>query len=412
MGNTNILEEVTRTSIQLILKEPFFGHFFSTLVREVSDVIPTMGVAVGGEELVKLYVNERFWKETLVNDEFRYGVLKHEILHIVFKHILRVEDFANQEIANMAMDIVVNQYIERKQLPGNPILLEDFTSPEFPPNESVDFYYTNLLHVFHDNTGKENPSASYKTMLSHLASQRNKDSSMTIGDHTQWGNISEAERKIIDSGITEAIENTLERIKSTTNLSDLPAGLKDYFNQLGQVQKPVLDWRRVLRLFSNTSTKTYIKNTIKRVSKRYGSVPGIKIKRKNKLLVALDTSGSTSEHDHVRFFNEVNHIHRQGAEIMIVECDTRIQKQYLYRGQMPEYLSGRGGTSFEAPLKYANEEYFPDAIIYFTDGYSVPPKTISRMPLLWIITPNGVEEDTRGWNILPGRKVKMNIVGN
>lgn len=407
MNEQKMLDEVTRASIQLILKEPFYGHYFSTMVREISEEVATMGVAVGGEEVVRLVINERFWKETLTDDKFKYGVLKHEILHVVFKHILRIGDFAHPEIANMAMDIVVNQYIDRDQLPGEPVLFENYTDLGITPHESVDYYYKKLLTHYQGHVNDDSADEIFQSIQSHISAHRNNQVQSGIGDHTVWKKLTEAEKRLIERSIDESVINTVERIKHSPQFGKLPQGIKTYLKGLIDSQAPVVDWKRVLRLFSSTSSRTYLKNTIKRVSKRYGTVPGMKVKHKNKLLIALDTSGSTSESDHVRFFQEVFHIYKQGAEIMIVECDTHIQKTYNYKGHMPDYLSGRGGTSFEAPLVYANEQYFPDAIIYFTDGFASAPDTVSRMPVLWVITPGGVEQDSHGWNKLPGRKVKM-----
>lgn len=126
-----ILDDITRTSIQLILKEPFYGHFFSNLVREVSDVVDTLGVAARQDGLVTLSVNEQFWVQELTKEDYKYGVIKHEILHVLFKHILMIGDFSNRQLANVAMDIVVNQYIDKKQLPGEPVLLENFRISDY-----------------------------------------------------------------------------------------------------------------------------------------------------------------------------------------------------------------------------------------------------------------------------------------
>ena len=67
---------------------------------------------------------------------------------------------------------------------------------------------------------------------------------------------------------------------------------------------------------------------------------------------------------------------------------------------------GRGGTGYDAALAYANE-ILPDAMIYFTDGLAPAPKEICRKPLIWLISPNGIEKGTGVWDELPGRKVRM-----
>ena len=173
--------------------------------------------------------------------------------------------------------------------------------------------------------------------------------------------------------------------------------------------QPSINWRRTLRLFAASSSRTRIRNTIKKPSKRYGTSPGIKIQRKQKIGVALDSSGSVNHEELQLFFSELYHIWKQGAEIMVVECDVDIQRIYPYRGKTPELVQGRGGTRFDAPIKWANEDYRPDALIYFTDGFAAKPEIRCRIPLLWMISPNGLAAEN--WDSLPGRKVKMQSKG-
>ena len=65
---------------------------------------------------------------------------------------------------------------------------------------------------------------------------------------------------------------------------------------------------------------------MKRISKRYGTRPGIKIKRYQRLAVAVDTSGSIKENDFVIFFNEIHSMWKQGAEIVVLECDAEVKE--------------------------------------------------------------------------------------
>jgi predicted metal-dependent peptidase len=216
--------------------------------------------------------------------------------------------------------------------------------------------------------------------------------------------MSSAERKIIESMINESILNSVARMKER-KFGNLPAGLQQYIDLLVESLKPNVNWKRVLRLFAASSSRTHIKNTIRRPSKRYGTTPGIKIQRKQKLLVAIDSSGSIDDVELKEFFAEIYHIWKQGAEIYVTECDTEIHNHYFYKGKNPELISGRGGTAFDAPIEYANDIYNPDAVIYFTDGYGAEPEVTCKKPILWMITSAGI--DSESWDFLPGRKVKM-----
>ena len=393
-----LLDDITRTSINLMLKEPFYGHFFSTITRQLTDKIPTMAVATNGQNFVTLYVNPQFWEKVLTTKDYRYGVLKHEILHIVFKHILIGNKFEFKDLANIAMDMIVNQYIDHAQLPLSPILIENYSDLHLKRDQDVQYYYEKLLSAYRGH-------GSAKTLL-QLQLDLGKFTKGEIGDHHSWEKLSSSQQKIIENNVDQTVRNTLLRINKTTAFGVLPAGLKAYLEAIQQNAKPFVNWKRILRLFATSSQRTYLKNTIRRPSKRYGTTPGIKVKHKNKLLVAIDTSGSVSNHELMTFFGEIYHIYRQGAEIMIVECDTKIQKQYLYHGKTPSFITGRGGTDFNAPIRFANDVYHPDAIIYFTDGYASTPKEKPRAPILWLITQAGIKKDE--WNSFPGRKVKMN----
>ncbi|MEO1652508.1 MAG: VWA-like domain-containing protein [Bacteroidota bacterium] len=182
--------------------------------------------------------------------------------------------------------------------------------------------------------------------------------------------------------------------------------MQQYLNEFESSLNPSVNWRRVLRIFSNSSSRTRIRNTLKRPSKRYGSNPGIKVRKKQKLLVAIDSSGSIKTEELQDFFNEVYHIWQQGAEIQIVECDVKIHQSYTYKGQNPSLVLGGGGTSFEAPIEYANLHFRPDALIYLTDGYGPKPGILSNCPILWLISREGAKLEYL--QAFQGRKLKMN----
>jgi len=78
---------------------------------------------------------------------------------------------------------------------------------------------------------------------------------------------------------------------------------------------------------TSNAKKTFRKTTLKRPSKRYGTYPGFKTKKFTKIMVAIDTSGSVDNESLCEFFSEMSHIYKAGAEIHVVECDTRIGKK-------------------------------------------------------------------------------------
>ena len=133
------------------------------------------------------------------------------------------------------------------------------------------------------------------------------------------------------------------------------------------------------------------KFTNKRISKRYGTRPGIKVQRNQKIAVGLDTSGSISYDALNLFFNEIHSMWQNGAEIEIIECDDKVQNTYNYNGKFPKFVSGQGGTDFTPVFQHINKERntIYDGCIYLTDGFAGEPRIKPKCKVLWLITPNG-----------------------
>ncbi len=443
-----ILDEIAKTSIQLMLNEPFFGHFFTSIIKDISKDTESVSLEPNRLDMLKLIINEDYWRSVLTTTDpettknVRYGAIKHQILHLVLKHILKVQDFGDKHLFNMAADLSANQYISRHQLDEEAITIEKFPEFKLEPQQTLDYYYKRLREEADaiDASGQgegENeeeddqepnggnssnneeeeeqekkdkeyePNPKLNEAQNQLQKLREDKNNLHLQQHKNWEKIAQmttAERKIMDAMINEAIINTMQRTRNKQR-GTLPGDLQQYLDQLLENLKPNVNWRRVLRLFAATSSRTYLKTTIQKISKRFGTSPGIKIKHRQKLLVAIDTSGSVSDEELKEFFGEMYHIWRNGAEIRVIECDTQINNVYDYKGKQPETVSGRGGTDFNPPFEYANGEYKPNAMVYFTDGHAPAPNILARIPVLWLVSANGISADD--WDFLPGRKVKM-----
>lgn len=413
-------DEIVRVSIRLMLNEPFYGHFFTNIIREVSDRTPSISVFFVSNQTLKLLVNEAYWQNELKSQHndpkiqeqqtvaLRYGAIKHQILHVIFKHIIRRPSFNQERLFDIAADLVVNQYIDAQQLTLDAITISEFPDFELPKEKGLDFYYKRLVEEWQsiqemDEEEEEQLNKSQQQLKELVKNQAH----LQLQQHQDWEEIkdsSNAERKILENQINQVIQSTLERMHGREH-GTLPAGIKEYLDLLLQSLKPNINWRRILRLFTASSSRTRLKNTMRRPSKRYGTTPGIKIKHKQRLAVVVDTSGSVNQDELREFFGEIYYIWKQGVEIHILECDTIVHQHYLYDGSPPNEISGRGGTDFNAPIRLANEEIHPDAIIYFTDGLAPTPKVTSRQPILWLLTAEGLKQED--WDKLPGRKVRM-----
>ena len=398
------IKELTRTGISILLEEPYLGHFSMGILKEASTQIDRIGLGLEAG-IPKLLVNPVYWLKDGLSDIHRYGLLKHELLHLALQHPLKAHQYTHRRLFNIAADIVVNQYIPIHQLPDKSIRLQDFAGLRMTAYCDVDYYYYQLLQTVRAGGGGK-----AKAYLSELLKVPVHD---YLQQHKYWytsfSNLSSAERRNLQQNITSLLQTAALQHREGGEQQGLPEQLIAFLPRHQQKRQASIDWRRALRLFAASSERTYLKTTIKRPSRRFGTTPGIKVRRRQKILVVVDSSASLDLDMLNRFFGEIYHIWRQGAAILVVECDIVLQRQYHYKGKTPNFVKGRGGTDFNPPIRFANEEYFPDAIVYFTDGRAIAPKEYPRSPMLWLISPDGIDEKDNRWQMLPGRKIKMNF---
>ena len=368
---TQNIKPLTNAIIQLVMEEAFYGHVLQNLSRQLTTDVPTAAVRLVGPS-IELVVNPAFYNETLTTKQ-RQGVLKHEVLHIVFRHLFRRVQYGKVPhlVFNIAADIVVNQYIDEEHLPEEALLPESFPELDLDWSRSLDYYIEKLM----SDRGEES--------LKNLGIE-------SIEAHVFWDEV-ETEERAMDAqragyALDRIIVNAYDRAAREKSIGKLPADLIRQITEIRKSQKPLLNWRRALRVMAESAKSTRVFMTYKRVSKRFGHRPGVSIRRRNRLLVAIDTSGSISNRDLVAFFEEIYHIWRAGASIVVLECDAKVQQVYDYKGKPNLNLKGGGGTSFDPVFEWmlASKEPF-DGCIYFTDGYVNKPLTHCPAKLIYVV---------------------------
>jgi len=366
-------------------------------VRTVGDATPTAAVALTPTG-IQLRVNPHFFMNGLKSQSERVAVIKHEVLHLVFKHLFRhTDERSSPFLLNLAADLVVNQLIGRYwSLPRGAILLSTFPDLELERNQTLHYYYDKLATL----SPKVLPMSA--RVLDKL---RN---STWHSDHGGWLNSARGGdllSELVSPALRDAMEDTLERLivlakerAGAKSWSSLPGPIQSLVTAILEKRKPKVHWRRALRLFAASSRRTRIVATQRRESRRYDTIPGIKVKQLQRLAVAIDTSGSVPDSDLSDFFAEIHGMWRHGAEVQVIECDATVHRTYPYRGRLPDFVAGRGGTAFDpvfAHLRRNRLERY-DGCIYLTDGFAPAPKIKPPCRLLWVVTPDGnVDERLR-----------------
>jgi len=388
-------QSLSKISKELMLKEPYYGFFLIMLNKVWRKDLPTAGVSKQNINY-QLAINEEFW--TGLSDMHKMGLLKHELLHIAFGHLTSFSSFSNKKLANVAMDMEINQYIEDSWLPEGGIRIEDYEDLKLDKRAGCRYYYDQLLRLQDekDKNGTTGNDAMDK-LLDNVASG-------DIPDHSTWeefDDMTDAEKKLIEKQVQKILQDAKEQtVKKRGNVPGEIEGLI----VVEEFTAPKFDWKGYLRRFTGVSTKVFTKKIRRKENRRYEDNPGLKIKMRQHMLLAIDTSGSVSDTELAEFMNEIHHIYKVGVDITVVQCDTSIKSIEPYKGKNEINVFGRGGTEFDPVLDYYNanlKKY--TSLVYFTDGEcytSVRP----RGKVLWVLSErSGMNED------LPGQVIKLEL---
>ncbi len=385
----NIQDLVSKTTKNLIFKEPFYGLFLIGINKEYNEKIPTAGVSKHGIG-IQLTINPEFYLD--LSEDHRFGLIKHELLHIAFGHLITRDKYSDKKLFNIAADLEINQYILESNLPEGGLLLSSFPELNLPRKAGTKVYYELLQQAQEDGTS---PS------LDNLMDKMDGSSQY---DHSTWNDfdeLPEADKKLVQKQIEHQLKESAEQTEKRSG--NIPGELADLIKRLLHIEPPKFDWKAYLRRFIGNSTVSYTKKLRRKYNKRYSGNPGLKIKFKNHILVGVDTSGSVNNDELKEFFSELTHMHKTGHKITIAQCDTRLNSVKEFKPKQDWEIHGRGGTSFQPVIDHFNENKRNyTALIYLTDGEAYSPENCPANTL-WVLSSISTMNDK-----LPGQVIKLN----
>lgn len=365
---------------ELMIREPFYGLFLLNLNKKyvTDDIVEIAAVGLEGINPC-LYINKDRWDD--FSDEEQLAILKHELLHICFEHLLTLRRFPDQNIANIAADLEINQYINNP--PSWMLNIHDpaFKAYNFPSKAGTRVYY-DMIQAEPEKLPEE-----LKMPNSH-----------------NWGDfegLSDAEESLIKNQVEHFLKESAQQIGKQRGT--IPSELSEKIGELFKVKEPIFNWKAYFRRILGNSYKIFTKKSYRKLSKRFEGSAGVKVKKKHRVLVAIDTSGSVSGEELLEFFNEIHHIYKAGTDITILECDAKIQREYRYKGSFDGKVHGRGGTNFTPVVEYYNKhrEKFT-VLIFFTDGYAPVDHLKTKKSMIWMITSTGDHSQK-----YPGHTIKI-----
>lgn len=377
----NIVDKVSLSLMED--KDNFYGYFLFQMSREIKfDIGSPTAVNFKGANYI-IYFNPLIFLNLNMNQ--MESTIKHEILHIISMHLIRAKEFKtgyNTLAINMAMDIVVNKYLDN--LPPYATTLEWVNSNyslKLLPYEPFEYYVENIQTALNlleeDKDGVEDDSNKDEKIETDYNPEKT---------HDIWEDSSDIDEKTLQE-FTEKAINSSQKGTIPSYLESMIASLKN--------SKGELPWNLYLSRLMGT-IESNKKKTITRRNRRQPNrldLRGELRSHKAKIAVALDISGSISDEEFKQAIKEVlNIVKNYNHEITIMECDNEIRRVYKVKSikDIKDRLNIRGGTKFTPVFQYANNNKF-NLLVYFTDGKGEDELLV--MPrgykTLWVISGRG-----------------------
>lgn len=348
----------------------------------------------------------RDFMEKLTDPEIA-GVVLHENLHVLLKHIPRHKDLMKEDsrLANIAMDYVVNAIIMEINK-KHPTLLSLPTCGCYDPM----FHDWSVRRVYDYLKKEQQAQQQQKQQQQQGQSGGSPNPSrpqQSFDQHDDAGvqDMSSDEVEKLGKKIDEAIQQG--GILAGKFGAKIPRVIKD-------LMQPDIDWREVLQDFWTSHVRGADEFTWRRFNKRRLAddyfLPSSINETIGEVILAIDTSGSISNEDIGRVAARIKELCETlpPERIRVLWWDTKVHGEQVFADNYDGIVGmlkpmGGGGTRASCVSEYIIENNLnADCMVVFTDGHvEQQVKWDTNIPTIWLITEGG------NGNFIPPRGVKV-----
>jgi predicted metal-dependent peptidase len=406
LENVEIINEAKDISflnpvfLELFRNEPFLGQISMNITKISDTKQPTayIGARPNGNSLeIIMGFNPTFMAS--LTKEQQFGVIKHEIYHMVFQHIFSraMGDSQYKLLWNWGTDLAINSIIGKENLPDM-CLIPGHASMNPKTGKPVDGPYAEyILKAPHKQS-----SDHYFEELKKIQ-QENDDQDMTIAigsgmgtmdDHDIWDKLPHDVQEQIRDKVRELMGEAANNAAKSNSWGSIPQEIQQIIQRILSRE---VDWRSILRSFIGRTRTTERNSTIRKINKKLPYIsPGTKRPTRANWVVFIDQSGSMSDDDIALLFGELESLSSL-TTIDVYHFDTEVDKKshtvWKKGAQHPKPHRTRcGGTDFNAVADLMNSKEMRGkftGVLLLTDGYADTMKNIIGSKVIWVITETG-----------------------
>jgi predicted metal-dependent peptidase len=370
---------ISASLLRLRMRSPFFA----TLAL-FAKFIPTANIPTAATDGKDIFFNPDFLQSLTAPQQD--GLLLHEVLHAALLHVLR-RGVKERETWNIAADIVVNGIICQQgcfELPAGGI--RDHKLEHLSVEEIYELLQqqSQCIHCLN------NPDLLDNSPGNDGRGERISPESQQVGNNG-LDSLSAAKKAELESHWQNAMQQATI-IARTTSQGTIPAGMA---RELGAIDRAQLDWRSYLWRYLVKTPTDYTEFDRRFIGRGLylETLQGESVK----VYVAVDTSGSIDDGLLKMFLSEVrgilNSYPHLECELYYADADVYGAYELNPDSNIPQPQGG-GGTSF-VPFfdKISNcwDGMTTAVCVYLTDGYGTFPDTAPELPVLWVVTPGGLD---------------------
>lgn len=350
-------EKLIAARVKMLFDQPFFGNIACRLQLEKVEAewLPT--AATDGR---KFYYNPEFI-DKLDLDEAVF-LVGHEIGHCIYEHFIR-RGTRDPKVWNMAGDYKINGMLVQHEIGTTIRAVKPLYDTKYATDDwTAELIYEDLI---------KNQAPIEQTLDVHLEMDNGNGDDENDGKGGGIPKISAEDAR----ALSDELKNAVLQAAQSVGAGKVPADIR---RMIGELTEPKMDWRQMLRVslestlvsdftFMRPNRKSQFANVV---------LPGMKRDQQIDICIAIDVSGSISDHDVRDFLSEVQGIMDQFEvyRIQIWCFDTRVSGKDVFTGDDGRFITdfkmtGGGGTDFMCNWHFMEKnEIVPDQFVMFTDG--------------------------------------------
>jgi len=195
-------------------------------------------------------------------------------------------------------------------------------------------------------------------------------------DSHDWSDSSDesGDASIAESEMRKICEEARDEMRKGDSWGNTPSHLQKMIEEMLSTQ---IDWKKQLNRFLEKTIPTTYRTSIRKISRYYPNVhPGRKRNKESKLAVCIDQSGSVSDAMIAHFFSELNELAKH-TTFVIIPFDAEVNEKEVFKWNYGEKVKAErvscGGTDFQPPTDYINNDGTFDGAIIMTDMEAPKP---------------------------------------